>query len=74
MKKFKHIILLGFLSGAASNMVACTDHEDKNTQTKETRTDHVWKNQTDTLKTSKDATRKLQESLNQQQKTIDGSH
>lgn len=74
MKNLKTIILVGFLSSLASIMVACSDNEDKSEPKKEASGDHIWKHQTDALQTSKDVAKKLQESLNQQQKKLDESN
>lgn len=70
MKKTNPLFLLIFLSSMASFLGACSD--DKATESKEN--DHVWKHQTDTLKTSKDVAKKLQDSLNQQQQKMDESN
>ena len=52
----------------ASMLVACS--EDKNQENGE----HVWKQQTDTLKSAKDMAKKMQENLNQQQQKLDESN
>lgn len=63
MKNIKTVILLSLLAG----LFACSDdNKEKDENVKSG--DHVWKHQTDALKTSKDAAKKLQERLNQQQK------
>ena len=69
MNTLKKIILLGFISSLASIMVACGDNPD-DAATKD-KGDHVWKTQTDTLQSAKDMANKMQESLNQQQETMD---
>jgi len=48
-------------------LTACSD--DKNQE--QGQNNHIWKHQTDTLQTSKDAAKKLQESLNLQQQKLD---
>ena len=68
------------LSSMATFMLACTEnnddknskHEDKDS--KKASGDHIWKHQTDALKTSKEVAKKLQEQLNQQQKKLDESN
>ena len=68
MNKLKLLLSLFFATSLGVGLVACTEEGDKN----ETKSgDHVWKHQTDTLKTSKDVAKQLQDSLNQQQKTMD---
>lgn len=71
MKNLKKIILIGFLSTLATMMIACSGDEGKNEEKKEASGDHVWKTQTDTLKTAKDMAKKMQESLKQQQEKMD---
>jgi uncharacterized lipoprotein YehR (DUF1307 family) len=67
MKKLNRLLPLIFVANIALLLAACSDD---NGSEKE-KGDHVWKQQTDTLQTSKDAAKKLQESLNQQQKQMD---
>ena len=67
MKTMKTLMILGLFSF----ITACSDNEDSK---KEDKGDHVWKQQTDTLKTSKDAAKKLQEQLNRQQQQLDESN
>jgi len=67
MKKVKTLILLVLISSLASIMVACSE-DDKNE--KKSDNDHVWKNQTDALKSAKDMAKKLQENLDQQQEKL----
>ena len=74
MKKIKRLILLTFFSVTALTMVACSDDETQQKVQNESSADHVWKQQTDTLKASKDAAKKLQQSLDQQQKQMDESN
>lgn len=69
MKKINTIILLSLVSILA----ACSDENQERSENKNNG-DHIWKQQTDTLKTSKDVAKKLQESLNQQQKKLDESN
>ena len=69
MKKFKIVILLSLVMA----VVACSE-EHKEQVKKESRGDHVWKSQTDTIQTTRDAAKKLQDTLNQQQQRIDESN
>ena len=71
MKKIKGLILLTFISGTASMMVACSDDETQQKVQNESSGDHVWKQQTDTLKSAKDMAKKMQQSLDQQQQKMD---
>jgi len=73
MRKFTQIILMGFIFTLALNITACSDDKDETTEKKESKGDHVWKQQTDTLKSAKEMAKKMQESLNQQQQTLDES-
>ena len=67
MKKTKMLILVLF-SSVSLIMAACSD--DKKEQTNKNKGDHVWKQQTDTIKTTNEMTKKMQESLDQQQKSL----
>ena len=67
MKRFNRFIPLIIIASIASFLVACSDDSDSEKE----KGDHVWKQQTDTLQASKDAAKKLQESLNQQQQKMD---
>lgn len=72
MIKLKSLFSLVFITlitaGLVTGLTACSDDSNKD----ETQADdHVWKQQTDTLKKSKDVARQLQDSLNQQQKNMD---
>ncbi|MDH5395163.1 MAG: hypothetical protein OEW97_02740 [Gammaproteobacteria bacterium] len=66
MKTFKTILTLSILL----ILFACSDKDEQKSQSGKTSADHVWKQQTDTIKTSKDAAKKLQDSLNLQQKQL----
>jgi len=70
MKKMNSGILLILASSMASLLDACSEDTDSAKSENKMSGDHVWKQQTDTLKTSKDMAKKLQDSLNQQQKTM----
>ena len=74
MNTIKPLMLLGLISSMSLLMVACSDNEDSKNSKDAAKGDHVWKQQTDALKTSKDAAKKLQEQLNQQQQKIDESN
>ena len=62
------MLSLVFAASLVTGLVACSEDSDKGVNKSG---DHVWKHQTDTLQTSKDAAKKLQESLNQQQIQMD---
>ena len=49
-------------------MLACSDNVDKN------KADHVWKQQTDALKSAKEVASELEESLKQHKQKIDESN
>ncbi|MCW8900763.1 MAG: hypothetical protein OQK75_13515 [Gammaproteobacteria bacterium] len=74
MKKINSGILLILLTSMTSLLVACSEDNDSVKSENKTSGDHVWKEQTDALKTSKDVAKKLQDSLNQQQQKLDESH
>lgn len=78
MKKINTLILLVFISSISSFLVACSDdkNEEKSEKKIEQKTsgDHVWKQQTDTLKAAKDAAKKAQESLDEQQQKLNESN
>lgn len=74
MKKIKGLILLTFISSIASMMVACSDDETQEKNQNKSSGDHVWKQQTDTLKSAKDMAKKMQQSLDQQQQKMDESN
>ena len=68
MNKLKLMLSLLFTASLATGLVACSEEGEKSENKSG---DHVWKHQTDTLKTSKDVAKQLQDSLNQQQKNMD---
>lgn len=70
MNTFKTMIFVFFLSLL---MLACSDNSDKKDNDKN-KTDHVWKQQTDALKSAKEVAGKLEESLKQHKQKIDGSN
>ena len=65
----KKLNLLALLIVITSFMVACSEDNDSDNK----KGDHVWKQQTDTIQQSKDAAKKLQESLKQQQEKMEQS-
>lgn len=72
MAYFKKFILIGFITTLALIVTGCSDDKDNNDNAKkEASGDHIWKTQTDTLKTAKEMTKKMQESLKQQQQTLE---
>jgi len=70
MTTFKTTLILFFLS---SLMLACSDNTAENTGEKK-QSDHVWKQQTDALKSAKEVAGKLEESLQQHQQKMDKNH
>lgn len=74
MGKIKKLILLVLVSSVAVMMVACSEEDEQKKSKNEATGDHIWKHQTDALKTSKDVAKKLQESMNQQQQKLDESN
>ena len=71
MKYFKKFLFLGFFSVITFTLTACSDDSEKYNSKIEASDDHVWKTQTDALQSAKDATKKIQESMKQQQKNMD---
>ena len=74
MKRVKTFIFLGFITRLALNMIACSDHNDEQERKKESSGDHVWKTQTDALQSAKDMSKKMQESMDQQQEMLNESN
>ena len=68
MTTVKSVLAFIFAASLAVALVGCSDDNDKNEAKSG---DHIWKHQTDALQTSKDVANQLQDSLNQQQKTMD---
>lgn len=68
MRNLNIFILLFLLSF----IVACSD--EKEPQKKVSSGDHVWKQQTDALKTSKEVAKQLQKNLDEQQKKLNESN
>ena len=74
MKKIKTVFLLALISGLASVMVACSDDESPKKDKNKSSGDHVWKHQTDALKSAKEMSKKLQKSLDEQQQNLNESN
>ena len=70
MKNIKTFILLGFISTMPLLLTSCSDDAEESANKKESTGDHVWKTQTDALQSAKDTSKKMQESMDQQQKTL----
>ena len=68
MYNLKSILSLIFTASLAAGLVACSEENNKDEAKSG---DHIWKHQTDTLQTSKDVAKQLQDSLNQQQNNMD---
>lgn len=73
MSVFIKNILFVVLLSQLSLLVACSDKDDKNVQQKVS-ADHVWKEQTDVLKSAQDAAKKMQETLNQNKQKLNESN
>ena len=54
-------------------MLACSDNSAENTGEKK-QADHIWKQQTDALKSAKEVAGKLEENLKQHQQKMDENH
>lgn len=65
--KIAKILMLVLFSSVSLTMAACSD--DRKEQTN--KDDHVWKQQTDTLKSAKEMSEKMQQSMDQMQQNID---
>lgn len=74
MKKINTLILLIFISSISTFLVACSDDKNEEKSEKKSSGDHVWKQQTDTLKSAKEMSKKMQESLNEQQQKLNESN
>ena len=66
MQNIKALVLILLVSLT----VACSQDKDDN---KKASGDHVWKSQTDTIQTSKDMAKKIQQSLDQEKKDLDAN-
>lgn len=73
MKRIQKFILFAVFSTMSLMMVACSDDKNEKTSENKNKGDHVWKQQTDTLKAAKEMAKKLQKSLDQQQKNMEQS-
>lgn len=73
MTKFKQIIFISFFSIFTLALSSCSDDKQSETKKEEIRGDHVWKNQTDALKSAKEKAKKMQQSIKQQQQTLDNA-
>ena len=71
MKNIKNAIFFAFFSVMALLQSACSD--DAKEAPKESG-DHVWKNQTDALKSAKEMTKKMQENIKQQQENMNNDN
>ncbi len=71
MTKFKKNIFISIFSIFILTISACSDDKQDEIKKKETNGDHVWKNQTDALKSAKEMANKMQQSIKQQQQTLD---
>lgn len=69
----KNLKLLTLLLSISLSLISCSDADDseKSSSKAETKSDHVWKTQTDALQSAKDMAEKMNESLKQQQEKMD---
>jgi hypothetical protein len=74
MKKFQRLILFAICSTMPLMMIACSEEKNEETSKNKNKGDHVWKQQTDTLKSAKEMAKKMQQSLDQQQKDMEKSN
>lgn len=75
MKPRKLMILSGLSIFIVASLLSCSDDKLNNQDKKQTsNSEHIWKQQTDALQDAKDAAKKMQDNLNQQQQKIDQSN
>ena len=72
MTNFKGIIIIVLISTLSLIFISCSNDEADSKD--KTKADHVWKQQTDALKSAKDVAEQLQQSLNQQKEKLDESN
>ena len=71
MTKITPSLFLCLISVMAVSMTACSEKTEAPSANKANSGDHVWKSQTDTLKSAKEMSNEMQESLKQQQENLD---
>lgn len=71
MTNFKNNIVVMLLLTISLFISACSETGD---ESQKSQNDHVWKHQTDALKSAKDVAKKLDDQLKQQQQNIDDNH
>ena len=71
MKYFKIFTVLGLTLSMSALLTACSDDTGQPATEAEATGDHIWKTQTDALQSAKDMTKKMQESIKQQQENMD---
>jgi len=74
MKSIKLFIFHGLMLTMITILPACSDDNNEKEANKKDSGDHVWKHQTDALKSAKDMAKKMQESLNQQKDNLDDNN
>ena len=75
MKPHKLLILSGLSIFIVASLLSCSDDKLDNQDKKQTsNSEHIWKQQTDALQDAKDAAKKMQDNLNQQQQKMDQSN
>ena len=71
MNNFKYAVLLLFFS---SMLLSCSEDSEKASSKSNRAAEHIWKQQTDALKSAEDVAKQLQQSLNQQKEKLDASN
>ena len=71
MTKIIPSLFLCLISVMAVSITACSEKSEESSTKNANNGDHVWKTQTDTLKSAKEMANKMQENLNQQQESLD---
>ena len=69
MAHYKKFILFSIFSLMLTFLAGCSEEQENND--KKAEGEHIWKNQTDALKSAKEMSKKMQQSLNQQQQTLE---
>ena len=74
MKSVQTLIFLGFISSLSLYLSACSNDTEGRSSAKTSSGDHIWKSQTDSLKSAKDVAKKMRQSLKQHQEDINESN
>jgi len=71
MNNLKAFIFLLLISTLSLLIASCSDDATEKSSENKKSDDHVWKTQTDALKSAKEVTKKMQETIKQQQEQMD---